>query len=681
MGKFFLLTTGFVITALATSLTARAQKFQQPTPDELRMTSDPKAPGAPAVYLYREETTDNRFHNVSSYARIKVLTELGKEFATVEVPYVPGFSEVPAIEGRTIHPDGTVIPLTGKAEDLLIFKNRGNHVKGAVFNLPSVEVGSILEYRWTIPITGGHVSGTLDDEEQVLSGMLAGTTPEWEVQQPIFVHKEHFYFNPYSSLEADSVGEQAVTYFVDGERANFLLCMPRLPAGAQVEKGTKGDYTLDIRDVPAIPIEANSPPVASLKYRVQFYRTPYPTPQVYWENETARWTKQLDLFASQSQAIKDAASQIDAGAATPEAKARKLYDAVQALENTDFTRAKTEGERKQLHMKRELKKAQDVWNEKSGSSNDIAALYLALARADGLNADGLEVVDRDQRIFDPNYLSLHQFDSLLVVLHIEGKDIYLDPGEKLCPFGQLAWTHVMAGGIEENAKEAVYTPPNSMKDTITAHTADLTIDAHGGVTGTVKLLMNGLAALEWRQKALRSDPDEVNKQLNESLRGVLPGGVTGEVAAIQGLDTSAGFLTVTVKVQGHLGSITGKRLLLPAFFFSSGEHREFVAEQKREEAVDMHYAEQNIDDAVYHLPAGYTVESAPQPVQLPWPEHAALVVKTQAGPGTIDIKHIFARAFVLLPATEYGALRGYYQKVAANDQQQVVLTAGGAAVQ
>ena len=92
-----------------------------------------------------------------------------------------------------------------------------------------------------------------------------------------------------------------------------------------------------------------------------------------------------------------------------------------------------------------------------------------------------------------------------------------------------------------------------------------------------------------------------------------------------------------------------------------------------EAAVDLHYAEQVIDDAVYHLPAGFTVESAPTPAQLPWPEHATLVVKTAPGAGTIDIRHTFQRAFVLLEAKEYPALRDYYQKIAASDQQQLVL--------
>jgi positive regulator of sigma E activity len=44
-----------------------------------------------------------------------------------------------------------------------------------------------------------------------------------------------------------------------------------------------------------------------------------------------------------------------------------------------------------------------------------------------------------------------------------------------------------------------------------------------------------------------------------------------------------------------------------------------------------------------------------------------------------EIKHIFARAFVVLDAKEYPALRDYSRKVAENDQQQVVLVRADAA--
>jgi len=664
------------------SFAAVAQKFQEPTKEELQMAADPKAPGAPAVYLYREETTDNYSHFVSVYARIKVLTELGKEWATVEVPYSGGGAP-PKIEGRTIHSDGTVIPLQSVGADLLLTRSARNHVNARTFNLPSVEVGSILEYRWTLPTGESTVSGVTNDMQGFLDSALAGSIPYWDVQQEIFVHREHFYYNPKGDLERNVTGNQDIIHYnADGEIANYLLYSARLPAGAKVQSSPKQDYTLDVTDVPASLHEANAPPELGMRFGVRFYYSPYLNSDVYWTDEGKKWGKEIDHFAELSNDLKAAAAQIIAGAATDEEKARKLYDAIQALNNTAFSRDLSSVERARAGMRRDVRSAAQVWSEKSGSRNEIAVLYLALARAAGLQANAMAVADRDVRIFDPGYLALDQLTVILVVLEIDGKPIYVDPGEKFAPFGQLRWSHTLCGGLLESPTGVNHdgvTPPNNTKDAITAHAADLTIDAQGNMTGTVKMLVNGPEALRWRQLNLTADKGEVQKQLAESLHALLPKGMQSEVVAVQGLETSAGYVSTTAKVSGPLGTVTGKRLLLPGFFFSTGAPPHFVAEEKRESAVDLHYADQVIDDVVYHLPAGYVVESAPQPVQLPWPDHAALVIKTQAGPGTIDIKHIFARAFVLLEAKEYPALRDYYQKIATNDQQQVVLMQATAA--
>ena len=138
-------------------------------------------------------------------------------------------------------------------------------------------------------------------------------------------------------------------------------------------------------------------------------------------------------------------------------------------------------------------------------------------------------------------------------------------------------------------------------------------------------------------------------------------------------------LLAVVKVSGQLASPTGKRLLVPAFFFSAGAHHQFVDEPARTIPVDLHYTEQVIDDVIYHLPQSYTVESTPPPAQLPWPQHAALVTKSTSAPGVVDIKHIYARTFVILDAKEYPALRDFYQKIATTDQQQLVLSPVAAA--
>jgi len=108
---------------------ARADKWTEPTPEELSMTSQPQVPGASAVYLFYEETSTDDLHSFSVYARVKVLTEAGKDRANVEIQYAhwrEGASfTVSEVEGRTIHSDGTVIPFTGKPYEKLIEKDQG----------------------------------------------------------------------------------------------------------------------------------------------------------------------------------------------------------------------------------------------------------------------------------------------------------------------------------------------------------------------------------------------------------------------------------------------------------------------------------------------------------------------------------------------------------------------------
>ncbi len=88
----------------------------------------------------------------------------------------------------------------------------------------------------------------------------------------------------------------------------------------------------------------------------------------------------------------------------------------------------------------------------------------------------------------------------------------------------------------------------------------------------------------------------------------------------------------------------------------------------------MHYGDTVTDQITYHLPAGFIVEGAPQDAKIPWPQHALLNDKTVSAPGQITMVRQLARAFTFAKPEEYQDLRGFYQKVAAADQQQLVLT-------
>ena len=631
-------------------------QFQAPTQEELQMTSEPKAPGAAAIYLYQEEQDDDNLHYQSFYARIKVLTEKGKELATVNIPYPKHTFSITDIKARTIHADGTVFPLDVKPSDLVEQKTKEYQVNKMVFTLPNVQVGSILEYRWQMRYDDSSLS-----------------SPDWDVQGQYFVRKAHYSFLPFKYL--DQVLDSK------GNAAGKLLFSSMLPDGKKVEyEKTSGRYLLDVTDVPPIPDEEYMPPMETLTAQVRFYYSPYYNKEDYWQHEGNRWSKEMNSFASESKGLKEAVGQLLAPSDSEEVKAHKLYDAVMALENTDYTRKKSAAELKQLHMKR-AKDAEDVWTHKSGSSDEIALLYLAMLRIAGLKAYAIMTCNRDRAIFNSYFLSMRQFDDVLVLATINGKEVPLDPGTKFATFGQLDWRHAMTATLRQSDKGTEFgaTPGILYKEAATARFADVTISRDGSVTGNVRISMNGPAALRWRHLAIRNDEDEVKKQYNEYLKEILPDGVQGDFDHFLALGDYHAQLMGIAKISGNLGTATGKRVFLPGSFFASHGKHPFVAEEKREAPVDMEYPDQVLDQVTYNLPDGYTVESAPAETKIPWPSHAAFGMKSAVDKNKVDVGRNLTRGFSMIEAKDYSQLRDFYQKVAAADQQPLVLLQAPAA--
>jgi Domain of Unknown Function with PDB structure (DUF3857)/Transglutaminase-like superfamily len=636
--------------ALATPAMLSAQ-FQPPTDEELKMTAEPKAPGAAAIYLYREETTDDSLHYRTIYERIKILSEKGKELATIRIPYERGDSKIIDIKGRTIHADGTIVPLTAAPSDLTDFKSGSRQINQMVFTLPSAEVGSILEYRLQVQYSDEMVS-----------------SPQWEIQQPYFVRKAHYAFKP----------EMSGGRYITDSRGEILNRIMWTCSGVPIQavvRDAVGRYAVDLTDIPAIPDDDWMPPLNTFRWRVEFYYTHAQSGVEFWEAEGKRWAKDTERFANPSGTLKNAVAQIVSPTDTDEQKARKIYDAVMKLDNTRFSRRKSEAERKAQKLK-EIKGAEDVWKQQSGSDDEITLLYIALARSAGLKVWPMKVVDRNRAIFDPRFLSANQLDDYIAIVELGGKDVYLDPGQKMCPFGMLHWKHELASGFRLSEKGADFatTPAATYKDAAVERNADLTLAPDGSLTGTVRFNLTGPDALYWRQIALENDPDEVKKQFNESVQNDFPDGVQGDLDHFIGLDDYKGILMGVVKVSGNMGTATGKHVFLPGLFFESRAKHPFVAEEKRTAPVDVHFAKLQQDDVTYHLPPSFTVESAPQGANPAWPNRAVLKINSKTEGDSVNVTRVLAYNFVLLEPKNYSDLHDFYQKVAAADQQQLVLT-------
>jgi hypothetical protein len=693
---------GVLLFGLAVPVVSFGQ-FQAPTPEELKMTSDPKAPGAAAVVLYREETEDDPHHFCTVYARIKVLTEQGKDAATIHVRYprvlaynavgdnssfsssgmenhfdAPDIShtgadqpfdtdtytvpvEVGALEARTIQPDGTIVPLTGTSATLL--KKVANQPNEVTFTLPSVQVGSILEYRYQLRY----------DRFQ--------TAPEWQIQQPWFVHKAHYKYIPSDQfLPNDVSGPGVSNKLLKGAHDQILTDIRTaniLPPGKTFTKDATGRYILDLTDIPAIPQEAFAPPVGERVYQIDFYYTYTVVEKEYWQTEMQFWTKDLNRYIAPTGMIKNAAAELVSASDTPLDKAKKLYSAVQKLTNTNLASDAPPSSSSSIPQG----SVQAVLERKSGDSKEIAFLYLALARAAGLDARPERIAGRDHHIFSPQFLSTSQLDGVVIGVTIDGKEIVVDPGEKLAPFQTLHWAHAGAAGVSMGANgkvETVVTPLQVNTDNTTVRVGTLNLTSQGKISGTLKVGFIGQQALEWRQMAIRTDANTVKQQLEKSIAAQVPDGVQIHIDHLSSLDDPAHQLVAVVQVAGSIADHAGNRLSLPRLFFESKETDPFPSEESRSLPVDMHYPAQEQEQITYALPSGYAIDSTPQDATLKWEDNAAYQLRSKVETGSITNARILARGFTLLDPSEYNQLRDFYQKVVVADKQQIALIAAQA---
>ena len=156
-------------------------------PADLKMTTEPKAPGAPAIYLYRQvdrKESGRVNHTEAYYFRIKILTEDGRKYGNIEIPYLKSVGGISNIRARTIHPDGTVLNFDGKIFENTIVKSKTLRYQAKTLTMPDVQVGSIVEYRFIYDLRDNYVFRSY-----------------WTVSADLFTQKAVFSFKPYENYD------------------------------------------------------------------------------------------------------------------------------------------------------------------------------------------------------------------------------------------------------------------------------------------------------------------------------------------------------------------------------------------------------------------------------------------------------------------------------------------------
>jgi len=629
----------------------RSDEWQPVTPEELKMTSEPKAPGAPAIFLYRQVDRKDlgRGNTEYNYVRIKILTEEGRKYANIEIPYLRQQVAINGIRARTIRPDGSIANFDGQVYEQMLEKTGNRKIVAKTFTVPDVQVGSIVEYHFNYDFQDGYVFNS-----------------EWILSAGLFTKKALFTLKPY-------------------DRFPVRWSWPAgLPEGAsKPEQGTHdGIVRMTARDVPAFQEEEYMPPENELKFRVNFVYNEMGFEEKedkYWEKFGKKEYHRVDGFVSHGKAMEEAVGTIISPSDAPITKLQKIYDRCQQVRNLSYEPYKAGAEEKRDKFKMP-DNVEELWKAGYGSGNDITWLFLGLARAAGFEAYPVMVASRSEYFFNPKRMDSHELEANLVVVKVDGKDAFYDPGSAFTPFGLLPWyeSGVQGRRLDKDGGSWIETPLAPSAASRIERKAELKLDDEGELAGKVTVRYSGLEASSLRRAERNQDEAGRKKSLEDRLKQNIPASAEIELKNTPDWKSSNQPLVAEfdVKIPGWVTG-AGKHVLLPTGLFTAAEKHMFE-HASRTFPVIFDYTYQKVDDITISLPTGWQVSSTPKPVDKD-AQAVAYKLSVDGANSTVHLQRTLRNDLYMVSADKYPALRSFYQLVRSADDQQVVLQPGAAA--
>jgi hypothetical protein len=632
--------------------------FQPVSQEELKMTSEPLAPGAAAIILFRQVDRDDNIQtpHEDHYVRIKILTEEGRKHADVEIPFLKEQEDIGSVHARTIRPDGSIVDFGGKVFEKFLVKGKiaGSEIKvlAKTFTLTDVQVGSIIEYAYT-----------RDFHEYTLYDS------RWFLSDELFTRQAQFTLKPF-------LGNSYVDYSV-------RWTWNQLPEGTKPpEADRKNVIRMSANNIPAFETEDYMPPEDELKSRVDFIYTEGifsdKDPAVFWKKIGKQWNGQLEGVVGKRSAMERAVSEIVAPGDTPEVKLRKIYDRVQKIRNTSYEEQKTEQEQKRAKEKVvDNPNVEDIWKRGYANGIQLTWLFLGLARAAGFEANGCWVAGRNEYFFTPNTMQSNKLNANVVVVKLNGKDVYFDPGGAFTPFGLLAWPETGVPGLrlDKDGGTWIQTSLPEASESQIARVGKLKLSESGDLGGSLTITYTGLEAMYRRLEERHADDVERKKYLEERVTSQI--GAAAEVDLTNKPDwTSSGTPLVAeyaIKIPGW-ASNAGRKAMIPAAIFTAAEKGVFE-HNSRTHPIYFDYPYVKLDDITIELPPGWQVSSLPA-AQNQDGHVVRYSLKVDKNAETVHLTRSLTIDVMMLDKKYYAALRNFFQTIRTGDGEQIVLQPG-----
>ena len=315
------------------------------------------------------------------------------------------------------------------------------------------------------------------------------------------------------------------------------------------------------------------------------------------------------------------------------------------------------------------KEINTLLREKSGSSGDLNKLMAAGLLRSGIDAKPVFISTRDNGKLLELYPFVDQFNHMVVFAKIDGKDTWIDVGDKNLPFGMLRKEALNARGWVADEEEPYWIDIKS-PDSKTVFLVKGTLDADGNLNGDMESRFTGYHALSHRERVVEEKdkyPD------NLVVRTQMPFKVS-ETTMINKDAVGLPFQLKAKIIDQPVATVASDKIYLSTILPVGLDEMPFKLEE-RTYPIEMNYPEEISMIMDIGLPEGYTVESLPAPVRFVTENNGLQVIynATQtAGRLNITFKYVIRQ--LQYSPDDYAALKNLYNQRYQKFNEQIVLT-------
>ncbi|MFY9820523.1 MAG: DUF3857 domain-containing protein [Thermoanaerobaculia bacterium] len=461
-----LLRLGLVLPLLVSGMTARAAAADFPpvTEEERRLTAVAGEPNAPAVVLFKKGEFQmagygSQLGNQSSalfvQVRLKILTEEGKSNGEITIAH-SDFTRLHGFQGRTVLPDGQVIAVAADAR-FVSKTSRSLRTFVTAVAFPSVQVGAILDYRYELRFDS-----------------IFYLEP-WYFSEEVPVRFSEIVFKAPLNLEVRAWSRASKRVPIQSSKPTTNTLGWAVKAWAE--------------NVPPVPDEPFGPTFKDLAAQMLLLPSALVVGGVK-EPLLQSWSHVSEVaqgiyaeVRGRDAGVAKKAQEV-AGTGTPREKSEAIYR---------FVRDQIETERlggvfvdRDSALAKILSAARGDWAEK-------ALLLQAMLKSVKIDSRLVWAGDRGQGVADLQLPNPAWFQTVFVMLEMDGKRVFLDPSDRALAFGELPYSYEGSPALIPDARnpEPIVLPQAPFEQNLRRAEIELALDAKGRLAGTGTLVLTG----------------------------------------------------------------------------------------------------------------------------------------------------------------------------------------------